>query len=87
MKPDNWNKMKQKEKHKMALELLGSFRGHYIISQALSIAIRQLNKVKGVHKELSNIQDMEMLYEEIFPIYKIDEMTPKQVKKLLTKKN
>jgi hypothetical protein len=35
-----------------------TFRGHYILSQALSIAITQLESVDDPYKEESNIADM-----------------------------
>jgi len=67
MKPANWSKMSKKEKRAVALKLLCSIRGEYIISQALVRAIEAMESEK--YPETSNIQDMEMLL-ELFPIYK-----------------
>lgn len=68
MKPKNWKRMATTSKRHIAGRLLNSERGHYIISQALVVAIKQLKKVPIPHREISNIQDMEMLL-ELFPIY------------------
>ena len=42
-------------------------RDQFILSQALVIAIRELNKVPAPHTELSNIADMERLRDEHYP--------------------
>jgi len=68
MKPVDWNEMDKKEKEALALKLLHSVRGEYIISQALVKAIEAMQSEK--YPETSNIQDMEMLL-ELFPIYKL----------------
>ena len=47
-----------------------NIRDQFILSQALVIAIRELNKVPEPHTELSNIADMERLRDEHYPIYK-----------------
>jgi hypothetical protein len=65
MKPDNWNKLSQSAKRQIALQLLQSFRGSYLISQALSIAVEQMKKIEPPHREESN---MEMLLETLFPV-------------------
>jgi len=69
-KPSNWNKLSEEEKRKIALSLLNSPRGHFIISQALYVAVETLKKVKPPHREESNIEDMEILMETLFPLYK-----------------
>ena len=76
--------MKDTEK---AMEFLNSIRGRYIVSQALSIAIRQLKAVKPPHTEVSNIADMEFLHKNLFPIYQFEimEITPKQFKEMMIK--
>jgi AcrR family transcriptional regulator len=61
-----YNYFKSKE---IALQLLQSARGSYLISQALSIAVEQMRKVEPKYREESNIQDMEMLLETLFPMY------------------
>lgn len=50
-----------------ALNLFQSVRGQYIIGQALSIAIEQLESVEPEHlQQKSNIQDMKLLAKELF---------------------
>jgi len=69
MKPENWDKLSNKEKKEIANELFMSIRGRYIISQALHYAIKELKKVKPPFREVSNIEDMEMLMETYFSIF------------------
>lgn len=53
-----------------ATKLLLSDRGHYIISQALAVAIETLEAVQPeVMRESSNIEDMKLLRESLFPLY------------------
>ena len=70
MKPPDWNELSKEEKFKRGILLFSSLRGQYIISQALCVAIKTLKKVKKPYREESNIQDMEILLETIFPLYK-----------------
>ena len=70
MKPNNWNKLSAREKRRISWLLLNSERGNYLISQALVLAIKDLKKVPKPRREVSNIQDMEVLL-ELFPIYAI----------------
>ncbi len=69
-----------KKKTEEAIAFAQNLRGMYIISQALHYGIRELKKVKGVHKELSNISDMEYLRDNLFSLY--FEIDKKQLKKL-----
>lgn len=87
-KPINWNKLTAFEKKFIAINLYNSLRGQYIVSQALSKAIDVMKEVKLPHTETSNIEDMEILHEEVFPLYQkeIMEMTPEQFKRLAKKK-
>ena len=48
---------------------INSNRGHYILTQALMIAIRELSKVEGAMQEVSNISDMQYLLDNYFDIY------------------
>lgn len=74
MKPENWEKLSYKDKIEMAKELFLSMRGRYIISQALCKAIEVMKKEPKMQREVSNIEDMEMLG-EIFPIcFQLDEL-------------
>jgi hypothetical protein len=77
---------KDEEKQYQATLFVNSMRGKYIISQALCIAIKQMNKVKGVHREESNIADMEYLRDNVFPIFKVVDSIEERAKKFLAKK-
>lgn len=48
---------------------INSNRGHFILAQALVIAIKELNKVPGAMKEVSNISDMQYLLDNYFDMY------------------
>ena len=52
-----------------AEEFINSPRGQFIMSQALCLAIKKLEEVKGVMQEKSNIADMKYLQDELFPMY------------------
>ena len=50
-----------------AINFSSSFRGRYIIGQALFYAIKELESVEPeVHQEKSNIEDMKYLRDELF---------------------
>lgn len=71
---------------KIAMELHKSMRGWYIISQALSIAIKEMEKVKEPYKESSNIADMKLLRNHIYNCPVIDnEELKKQIKEIQEK--
>ena len=84
MKPEHWDKMTADQKRSVAHSLMQSLRGHYIISQALSVAIDTMKKVPQPHREESNISDMEILREQIFGLY--FQFEGKQLQKLIKKK-
>ncbi len=75
----NFNTQHPKDK----MEFVNSMRGQYIISQALTMARRQLikyEKDKNLSKaEPSNRKDMDYLL-EVFPLYKIHEKSFKEIK-------
>jgi hypothetical protein len=55
--------------HQQALDLLGSVRGKYILGQALYYGIQALEAVEpAVMQERSNIEDMKLLMDEVFPL-------------------
>ena len=58
-----------REDKKEAIEFADSWRGQYIISQALHIAIDSLKQVEKGLREESNINDMKYLEEYVFPMY------------------
>ncbi len=58
------------DKKEMAAELFNSWRGQYIISQALYKAIQVMEKVEPDYmRELSNIEDMKLIMEQLFPMF------------------
>jgi hypothetical protein len=87
-KPSDWKKLSEEEKHDIGLELLVSFRGQFIISQALSKAMDRMKEVKPPYREESNIEDMEILHETVFPIYQKElmEITPEKFEQMIKKK-
>jgi hypothetical protein len=54
-----------------ARALLESPRGHYIISQALTLAIEHLETEAPEFREVSNLADMRLLRDELFPLFYI----------------
>ena len=63
--------MNEKDK---AVVLIGSQRGNYIISQALHIAIKALEQVEPpAMREISNISDMRLIRDQLFPIFSVIE--------------
>jgi hypothetical protein len=53
-----------------AMQLLDSLRGHYILGQALSLAIKEIESRPMREQEPSNVADMTLLRDELFPMYK-----------------
>ena len=45
-----------------------SLRGRLILGQALTIAVNELSKVEGAHRQVGNIADMQMLLDSNLPI-------------------
>ena len=69
--------MKPKTRKERAKNLLDSIRGHFIVSQALLLAIEAIEKRPFRHQEPSNVEDMKLLLDEIFPLYKeLNEIAP-----------
>tara|TARA_R110002051_G_scaffold108051_3_gene180911 strand:+ start:1268 stop:1534 length:267 start_codon:yes stop_codon:yes gene_type:complete len=60
---------KLNDNQKDAIQFSASFRGQYIISQALYHAVKVMREVPAPHTELSNISDMEFLLTHLFSIY------------------
>ena len=48
--------------------LLKSMRGRIIIGTALHLAIKELEKVEGVHRQISTLQDMRSILESDYVI-------------------
>ena len=51
---------------KNAIDFMQTFRGRYIIGQALFYAIKELESVEEGYQEKSNIDDMKYLKDELF---------------------
>ena len=62
-------KTELKPDQKAAVEFTATFRGQYIISQALVKAIEVMKQVPQPMTENSNIADMEYLVENLFTIF------------------
>ena len=57
----------EEENHDNAMRFLVSFRGRYIIGQALYHAIKEMESVEPkIYQEKSNIEDMKYLRDELF---------------------
>ena len=69
MKPENWNDLPMEDKINLSGQLLNSYRGKYLLAQALYEATRAMSKVPRRQREVSNIQDMEMLLEGSFSVF------------------
>ena len=55
--------------HQQAINLCNSPRGAYILGQALYYGIQALEAVEpAVMQERSNIEDMKLLMDEVFPL-------------------
>lgn len=53
--------------------LLKSPRGNFILSQALTVAIEQMETEPPERREVSNIADMRLIRNELFPLFVITE--------------
>ena len=49
-----------------AVQFLSSMRGRLMMARALHYGIKELNKVEGVHREVSDIADMQYLKDTLF---------------------
>ena len=49
-----------------AIKFLSSTRGRLMVARALHYGIKELSKVEGVHREVSDIADMQYLKDELF---------------------
>jgi len=67
MKPRDWQKMSEEEKRRLAAELVSSARGRFIMAQALYVASSAMSDAPAQKRETSNIEDMQMILESLFP--------------------
>ncbi len=49
------------------IKFKNSPRGQFIIAQALYLGVKKLQEVEGVHREVSNILDMQYLLDVLHP--------------------
>jgi len=66
-KPADWDKLSPEAKKEFAMKLYNSYRGQYIIGQALARAIKVMKQAPQEIREQSNIEDMEVLL-QLFPM-------------------
>ena len=66
----------------LGTRLQHSLRGRYLIGQALSVAIQTMKKVPMPHREISNIQDMEILRETCFTLPCQQDLDPRMMKQM-----
>lgn len=59
----------KREKNEEVAAFANSWRGRWILSQALSIAVDELSKVPMPYREVSNINDMVYLRDNLFSLY------------------
>jgi hypothetical protein len=60
-----------------AIRLMDSWRGRYIISQALALASASIENRPAHQQEPSNVKDMKLLLDELFPLYPMIENSMK----------
>ncbi len=68
MKPQDWKKWPPRKRKRYAEALLFSPRGHYLVGKALAKAVALMREVPRPFREQSDIEDMEILLEELFPL-------------------
>ncbi len=61
------------EERQEALELLVSIRGQALVGMALEIAIEELSCERSRFRQISNIEDMQFLLDNLFCIGKAEE--------------
>jgi hypothetical protein len=79
MKPENWTKWSSDKKTRWVDDFIRTPRCKYILSQALYVAREKMIKDELHKREVSDIQDMEMLLETYFAEYN---MLSKSVKRI-----
>lgn len=69
MKPPDWDKLPAEDKIDIGTRLFNSYRGKYIIAEALHTAIKALKKGPSRARDESDIQDMEILLESYYSVF------------------
>ena len=76
-------KIEQEQSIQEAIALAQSVRGQWIMGQALHYAIIALEKIEKPYREISNIADMKLLRDNLFPMFSASvEATEKFKKKV-----
>lgn len=70
---DKYKDLSPEERREMAIDIAKSVRGGYIVSQALTIAAQVIMARPKEYREPSNVADMNLLRDELFPTYKLVE--------------
>lgn len=82
MKPKDWDQLPMEDRIDIGTHMQHSLRGRYILGQALSVAIKAMKAVPMPHREISNIQDMEILRETIYTLPCQQDIGPEMLKKM-----
>jgi hypothetical protein len=82
MKPKDWDQLPMEDRIDIGTRLQHSLRGRYIIGQALAVAIQTMKKVPMPHREVSNIQDMEILREICYTLPCQQDIGPEMMQKM-----
>jgi len=80
---DREKMQKELTKENQVLRFANGMRGQFILSQALHIAIKTLNEVDTKVREYSNIEDMQLLQDVLYPMYPALSDATTQAKKIL----
>jgi len=81
-KKDRESKEKQLKKENQVLRFANGMRGQYILSQSLHYGIEALKKVEKPFREESNIADMELLRNVLYPMFTPPEEMAKHLEAL-----
>ena len=81
-KKERESEEKQLKKENQALRFANGMRGQYILSQALHYGIEALKKVEKPYREESNIADMELLRDALYPMFTPPEEMAKHLEAL-----
>lgn len=60
------------------VDLFNSARGHLIMGQALYLAVKAIEARPKIQQEPSNVADMKLIMEELFPLGAVAEMAKEE---------
>jgi hypothetical protein len=81
-KKERESEEKQLKKENQVLRFANGMRGQYILSQSLHYGIEALKKVEKPYREESNIADMELLRNVLYPMFTPPEELAKHLEAL-----